>query len=131
MKYLVIILVSFLIASAISVAGVFILQSVYLMGTADTDMKNLPYGIAIGFNLILALATFPVFLNLKARFSGSFLLSALSFFLLPLVVMGYLALSLEEEAWTGVLFCIPYFSILSVLFLRFRNQKDVQKSFYE
>lgn len=117
-------LLSFLIASAVSIAGVFILQSTGLIGTADTDMKNLPYGIAIGFNLFLALGTFPVFLNLKARVSDNFLLSALSFFAVPLVIMCYFAFSLEEEAWTGVLFCIPYFIILSVFFVRFRNQND-------
>jgi len=38
-----IVLLSFLMASAVTIAGVFILQSMRLMGTADTDMKNLPY----------------------------------------------------------------------------------------
>ena len=128
MKYLMIILISFLIASAVSVFGVFISQ---FMETAHTDMMYLPYGIAIAFNLFLALATFPVFLNLRARVSGNFLLSALSFFALPLVIMIYLTLSLEEEVWTGVLFCIPYFVVLSVFFVRFRNQNDGWKSWYE
>ncbi|TKC06097.1 hypothetical protein [Pedobacter frigoris] len=127
MRYLMIIMVSFLIASVVSVFGIFILQSMDLMNTADTDMKNLPYGIAIGFNLFLALGTFPVFLNLKAHFRNHILLSALSFFLLPLVILIYLALSLEEEAWTGVLFCIPYLIVLSVFFVRFRNQNGVSK----
>lgn len=125
MKYLMIILASFLTASAVSVVGVFIFQSIVLSGTADTDMKNLPYGIAIGFNLFLALGTFPIFLNLMARVRDHILLSAFSFFLLPLVIMGYLVFSLEEEAWTGVSFCIPYSIILSVFFVRFRNQNDV------
>ena len=127
MKYLVIILVSFLIASTVGVVGVFILQAVGVIGRADTDMKNLPFGIAIGFNLLLALGTFPAFLNLKARVRNHFLWSTLSFFVLPLVIMGYLCLSLEEESWTGVLFCIPYFVILSALFLRFRHQKRTFK----
>lgn len=125
MKYLMIILVTLLIASGVSVAGVFILQSSGIMGMADTDMKNLPYGIAIGFNLFLALGTFPVFLNLKAQVRDHILLSAFSFFLLPLIIMGYLAFSLEEEAWTGVLFCTPYLIVLSVFFMRFRNQSNV------
>lgn len=124
MKYLVIILASFLIASTVSVVGLFVLQSTGLIGSADTDMKNLPYGIAIGFNFLLALGTFPAFLNMKARVRNNFLWSALSFFVLPVFIMGYLCLSLEEEAWTGVLFCIPYFIILSALFVRFHNQKD-------
>jgi len=122
MKYLMMIVLSFMIASAIDVLGVFILQSLDQIGTADTDMKNLPYGIAIGFNLFLALGTLPIFLNLNSRVKDNFMLSALSFFLLPLVMMVSLALSLEEEALTGVGFCAPYIFVLSVLFMRFRNQ---------
>ena len=121
MKYLMIILISFLIASAVSVFGVFISQ---LMETAHTDMMYLPYGIAIGFNFFLALGTFPVFLNRRGSVSGNLLFSALSFFALPLVIMMYLTFSLEEEVWTGVLFCIPYFVILSLFFVRFHNQND-------
>ncbi len=121
MKYLIIIILSFIIASTIDVLGVFILQSLDQIGTADTDMKNLPYGIAIGFNLFLALGTLPIFLNLKSRVRDNFMLSVLSFFLLPLVIMVSLALSLEEEALTGVGFCAPYIVVLFVLFKRITN----------
>lgn len=121
MKYLKIILLSFLIATAFSVAGVFLLQSIDLIGRADTDLKNMPYGIAIGFNVLLALGTFPIFLNRNSQVSKHILLSALSFFLLPVVIMVCLAFSLEEEAWTCVLFCMPYFIVLSVFFKRYRN----------
>ncbi|TKC06649.1 hypothetical protein FA048_15705 [Pedobacter polaris] len=125
MKYLMIIIICFLIALAVDVMGVFILQSLDQIGTADTDMKNLPYGIAIGFNLLLALGTLPIFLNLRPWFKDNLIRSALSFFLLPLVIMIYLAFSLEEEALVGVGFCTPYFIALLVLFIRFRNQTFV------
>ncbi len=125
MKYLIMIALSFIIASAIDVLGVFILQSLDQISTADTDLKNLPYGIAIGFNLFLALGTLPIFLNLNSWIKGNFMLSALSFFLLPLVIMASLALSLEEEALTVLGFCAPYIFVLSVLFVRFRNQNFV------
>jgi hypothetical protein len=113
-------------SSVITAAGVFILELMGQVGTADTDMKNLPYGIAVVFNLLLALGTLPIFLNLKSWFKDHMLRSALSFFLLPLVIMIYLVWSMEEEAWTGVAFCAPYFIVLSVLFVRFRNQTLIE-----
>lgn len=122
MKYLMIMILSFMIASAIDVLGIFILQSLDHLGTAESDLKNLPYGIAIGFNLFLALGTLPIFFNLKPFIKNNFMLSALSFFLLPLVIMVSLAFSLGEEALTGLGFCAPYIFVLSVLFVRFRNQ---------
>lgn len=121
MRYLTIILLSFLIAAAVSVAGVFVLQSFAFIGMAETDMKNLPYGIAVGFNLFLALGSLPILLNFKKGVRDNLIWSTLSFYLLPLIVMGYLAASLEEEAWTGVAFCIPYFIVLTIFFIRFRN----------
>jgi len=74
---------------------------------------------------LLALGTFPVFLNLKAQVRNHVSLTAFTFFALPLVIMGCVAFSLEDEAWTGLLFCVPYLTILSIFFVRFRNQKDV------
>lgn len=121
MKYLMIILLSFLIATLVSVVGIFVLQSLDLVAKADTDLKNLPYGIAVAFNLFLALGTLPIFFNLKNVVKSSLIWSAISFFLLPLLVMACLALSLEEEALTGVAFCIPYFIVLIVQFVRFRR----------
>ena len=64
MKYLSVIIICFLASSVMSLIGVFVLMSTGLIGTADSDFKNLPYGIAIAFNLYLALGTLPVFLNL-------------------------------------------------------------------
>ena len=125
MKYLTVVLLTFLVASCANVLGVFVLQSLDQIGTADTDMKNLPYGIAIGFNLFLALGTFPTFLNLMPRVRNNIFWSTLSFFLLPLVIMSYLAFSLEEEVLTGIGFCIPYFIVLTVFFVRLRKQNDV------
>ena len=116
------ILLSFLVASAADVLGLFILQSFDQISTVDTDMRNLPYGIAIAFNLFLALGTLPIFLNLRPWIKDNLVRSGLSFFVLPLIITGYLAWSMEEEALMGVGFCIPYFIVLSVLFVRFRNQ---------
>jgi len=118
MKFLMMIILSFLIASGVGVLGIFILQSLDRIGTADTDMKNLPYGIAVGFNFLLALGTLPIFLNLKPWVKNNFMRSALSFFLLPLIIVVFLAISLEEEALIGAGFCVPYFLVLSILFVR-------------
>lgn len=129
MRYLKIILLSFLIASVFDVLGLFILQSFNLIGTVDnTDMRNLPYGIAITFNLLLALGTLPILLNLRSRIKDNLVRNGLSFFALPVVIMGGLAWSMEEEAWSGVVFCIPYFIVLSVFFVRFRNQNFAERS---
>lgn len=120
MKYLTLILLTFLIASTTTLLGVFILQLLGQVGTAETDMKSLPYGIAVGVNLLLALGTFPIFLNLRPWVKDRLFASALSFFLLPFVIMVYVSFSMEEEALAGILFCVPYFIILSVFFARFR-----------
>jgi hypothetical protein len=125
MKFSLMIILSFLIASAVGVLGVFMLQSLDQNASDNTDLKNLPYGIAIGLNLFLALGTLPIFLNQKPRIRDNFTRSALSFFLLPLVIMAYVGVSLEEEALTGLGLCVPYFIVLSVFFVRFRNQTVV------
>ncbi|RZL61993.1 MAG: hypothetical protein EOO93_10990 [Pedobacter sp.] len=122
MKYLIMIVFCFLVATIASLVGVFILQSTGLIGTADTDFKNLPYGIAIGFNLYLFLGSFPVLLNLNERVKANTLWSSLSFFLLPFIFVLLSLLAMWDEPWPGVLFCLPYLIILFILFLRFRKE---------
>lgn len=91
MKYFKIIILCFIIASVVSLIGVFILQSTGLIGKGDTDFRNLPYGIAIGINLCFFLGSFTILLNMKQDIAGNTVYNALSFFLLPgLIVLFFL-----------------------------------------
>jgi len=121
MKYLGLIIMCFLSASIISLIGVFILLSLNLKGNADSDFRNLPYGIAIGVNFCLGLGTFPVFLNLNDRVRSNQMWSALSFFFLPVVFVFFTLLAMWDQPWPGILFCMPYLVILVILFLRYRK----------
>ena len=122
MKYFKIILLCFIIASVFSLSGVFVLQSTGLIGKADTDFKNLPYGIAIGINLCFLLGSFTIFLNLQEHVKANSLYNALSFFLLPGLFVLFLLYAMWDEPWPGVLFCIPYLIVLFIFFLR--SQKE-------
>ncbi|MCX2481599.1 hypothetical protein OQY15_21035 [Pedobacter sp. MC2016-15] len=123
MKYFKIIIYSFLIASAISLAGVFVMQSTEMIGAADTDFKNLPYGIALGINSFFLLGSFTILLNLKRSVSNNTLYNALSFFLVPCLLVILLLFAMWDEPWPGVLFCIPYLIVLSIFFVRSKNKK--------
>jgi len=116
MKYFKLIIICFLASSIISLIGVFILSSLKYIGAADSDFKNLPYGIAVAVNLYLALGTLPVFFNLNDRVRSSRIWSAISFFLLPIVFVLFSLLAMWDEPWPGILFCMPYLVILAVLF---------------
>ena len=118
MKYLKIIIICFLIASVISLIGVFILQSTGLIGKADSDFKNLPYGIAIGINLCFLLGSFTILLNLKEYVRSNPLYKALSFFLLPGIIVLFVLFAMWDQPWPGVLFCIPYLIVLFIFFVR-------------
>lgn len=122
MKYLSLIIICFFCACAISLMGVFILLSLGLIGTGDSDFKILPYGIAVGVNFYLGLGTFPVFFNLNDRVRSSLMWSALSFFLLPAVFVCFTLLAMWNQPWPGILFCLPYLVILVILFLRYRKR---------
>ncbi|RYF99788.1 MAG: hypothetical protein EOO07_36295 [Chitinophagaceae bacterium] len=121
MKYLSLIILCFVIASIISLIGTFILMSTALIGTADSDFRNLPYGIAVAFNLYLALGTLPVFFNLIDRVRDNLVWSLASFFLLPILFVLLSLLAMWDQPWPGVLFCVPYFLVLIIFFLRFRK----------
>ena len=127
MKFWKIIIFCFLIATTICLIGVFVLQTTSIIGTVDSDMRNLPYGIAVGFNLYLAVGSLPVLLNLNERIKAKPVWSALSFFLLPFVFILFSLLLMWDEPWPGVLFCFPYLSILYFSFIRFRKALATNK----
>ena len=129
MKYIKIILLSFLIASAIDVLGVFLIQLQDQEARNQSDLVNLPYGIAIGFNLILALSSGPMFLNYYPAIRRNVFLSGLTFFIGAIVTATCFALSLESEWWTAVLFCLPYLGTLTVFFIRLLSENHVMKPF--
>lgn len=116
MKYFKLIVICFLGSCIISLIGVSILSSLKYIGAGDSDFRNLPYGIAVGFNFYLAFGTFPIFFNLNDRVRSSLIWSAVSFFLLPIVFVLFSLLAMWDQPWPGILFCIPYLVILTVLF---------------
>ena len=118
MKYFKIIILCFLIASVFSLIGVFVLQSTGLIGKADSDFKNLPYGIAIGNNLCFFLSSFTILLNLNEQVSANNRYRAMSFFLLPALFLLFVLFAMWDQPWPGVLFCIPYLIVLFIFFVR-------------
>ncbi|KEQ29368.1 hypothetical protein N180_07420 [Pedobacter antarcticus 4BY] len=121
MKYFKIIVFCFLIASVLSLLGVFVLQSTGLIGKADSDFRNLPYGIAIGINFFFFLSSFTILLNLKEKVRDNNTYKAMSFFLLPAIFVVFLLLGSWNQPWPGILFCVPYFIVLFIFFLRSKN----------
>jgi peptidoglycan/LPS O-acetylase OafA/YrhL len=120
MKYFKIIILCFLIASVFSLIGVLVLQSTGLIGKADSDFKNLPYGIAI--NLCFFLSSFTILLNLKEQVSTNNKYRAMSFFLLPAVFVLFVLFAMWDQPWPGVLFCVPYLIVLFIFFLRSKKE---------
>ena len=124
MKYLRLIVICFLVSSVISLLGVFVLSSLKYIGADDSDFGNLPYGIAIGINLCLSFMTIPIFFNLNDRVRSRAIWSALSFFMLPIVFVFFSLLAMWDQPWPGILFCMPYLVVLTVLFFYFRKNID-------
>ena len=122
MKYFKIIVSCFLIASIFSLVGVAILQSTGLIGNADTDFKSLPYGIAIGINICLLLASLTILFNLQERVRNNNVYRIASFFLLPALFVLILLLAMWDQPWPGVLFCVPYLTVLIIFFVRSKNK---------
>lgn len=128
MKYLRLIIICFLSASTISLIGVYVLLTLEVIGTSNSDFRNLPYGIAIGVNIYLALGTFPVFLNLRDYVRSSLMWIAISFFLLPVFFVLSILLAMWNEPWPGILFCLPYLVVLTILFFHYRKSIQVNPS---
>lgn len=124
MKYLRLIVICFLVSSIISLLGVFVLSSLKYIGADDSDFGNLPYGIALGINLCLSFMTTPIFLNLNDWVRSRAIWSALSFFMLPIVFVFFSLLAMWDQPWPGILFCMPYLVVLTVLFFYFRKNID-------
>ncbi|KQR93378.1 hypothetical protein ASG01_09320 [Chryseobacterium sp. Leaf180] len=122
MKYFKIIILCFVIASVVSLTGVFIMKSTNMIGKADTDFRNLPYGIAIGINLCFFLGSFTILLNMKQNIAGNIVYHALSFFLLPGLIVLFFLFAGWDELWPGVLFYIPYLIVLFIFFVRLKKQ---------
>jgi peptidoglycan/LPS O-acetylase OafA/YrhL len=125
MKYFKIIFLCFLIASAASLIGVFIMQSTDLLGKADTDFKNLPYGIAIGINFCFFLGSFTILLNQIQVVSSNTFSNALSFFFVPGLLVLVLLFAMWDDPWPGVLFCIPYLIVLFIFFIRSKKSDNL------
>jgi hypothetical protein len=123
MKYLKIIIIGFLIASVFSLIGVLVLQSTGLIGKADSDFKNLPYGIAIGINLCFFLSSFTILLNLKEQVSTNNRYRAMSFLLLPGIIVLFVLFAMWDQPWPGMLFCFPYLTVLSIFYVRSKNTR--------
>lgn len=119
MKYLKVIAVCFLIGAFADMTVVLIAQAGNRQ--ADTDMKDLAYALAVGFNLLLALGTLPVYLNAIVWIRENIFAHIASFFLLPLMVTTYLTFSDATEQWTVFAFCIPYLIVLVFFFLNLRQ----------
>lgn len=118
MKYLKIIIISFICATLINAISIYMLQLNNVIGNVETDLKNLPYGLAIGLNLLLAFGTTPIFINLKARIKSGSIINAISFFLLPILITISVSISLGSEAVFGILSGLPYLAMLTVFYIR-------------
>jgi hypothetical protein len=121
MKYLKITVFCFLIASVFSLIGVFVLQSTGLIGKADSDFKNLPCGIAMGINLCFFLGSFTILLNLKEYVRTNLLYKALSFFLLPGIIVLFVLLRCGISLGQGCYFA--FLTLLYYLFFSFGQKK--------
>ena len=118
MKYVKIIVLCFMIATIFSLIGVFVLQSTGLIGNADSDFRNLPYGIAVGINLCFFIGSFTILLNLREHVKANIGYNALSFFLVPGMLVVVALFTMWDQPWPGVLFCLPYLIVLSIFFVR-------------
>lgn len=121
MKYFKIIVFCFLIASGVSLLGVFVLQSTGLIGKADSDFRNLSYGIAISINLCFFLSSFTILLNHKEQVRANNTYRAISFFLLPAIFVVFVLLAMWDQPWPGILFCGPYLIVLFIFFFKTKN----------
>jgi len=123
LKYRTIILLSFFAGSIISLAGLIIIreQQTQPIGPhRGNDMMGLAYGLAIGFNIVLALCSLPSLLA-PAKGSNKVWLPVLLLLGLPLAFTLYSAIGLD--AYT-LLFCLPYL-LMSAILLIIRIRRDL------
>lgn len=122
MKYRTIILWSFLAGSLISLAGLFMIreqQPEPLHGHRGNDMVGIAYGLAIGFNVVLALCSLPALLaGVETR--NHLQLHALLLLGLPLTFTLCSAIWLDVAT---LLYCLPYL-VVSTLLLLIRSRSN-------
>ncbi|SDD26722.1 hypothetical protein [Niabella drilacis] len=114
MTYWKIILFSFFIGFLSVVAGLLVLhtqQSQAVRHHPANDMVGLAYGLAIGFNIVLALCSLPV-LALKRRKAPKLWPSVALLFGLPLIFTIYVTWAMDIYA---LLYCLPYLCSVAVL----------------
>lgn len=122
MKYRTIILWSFLAGCLISLASLMIIreqQPQPIRPHAGNDMVGVAYGLAVGFNIVLAACSLPSLLA-RGTTRNQLWLHALLLLGLPLTFTLYSAIGLDAYA---LLYCLPYLLVSFVLFI-FRVKKD-------
>lgn len=124
MKYRIIILLSFLAGCLISLASLIIVreqQPQPIRPHPGNDMVGVAYGLAVGFNIVLALCSLPSLLARGNKAKNKVWLSILLLLGLPLVFTLYSAIELDVYA---LLYCLPYLLVSSVLLIiRIRRDK--------
>ncbi len=121
MKYRIIILLSFLAGCLISLASLIIIreqQPQPIRPHRGNDMVGVAYGLAVGFNIVLAVCSLPSLLA-RGTTRNQLWLHALLLLSLPLAFTLYSAIGLD--AYT-LLYCVPYLLVSFVLFI-FRMRK--------
>lgn len=92
------------------------------------DMSGIVYGIGIGIIMFLTIGLAPIFLNLNKKVRESSFYSLTSFFFIPFIItiisIFYMGDILESIKEYSVMF-IPFFSILTYFFLKFRKSKFI------
>jgi uncharacterized membrane protein YhaH (DUF805 family) len=119
-----ILLWTFFLCTIITLIAIFIIQANTRkegFSRHSCDMSGIAYGLSIGFNLFLTIASLTLFLNLYKTIRNNFWYSFASFFMLPLIVAGYFSTFLQEETY---LFVLSFFIVLFLFFLRFRKNMN-------
>lgn len=122
MKYRIIILWSFLAGSLISLASLIIIREQQprpIRPHPGDDMVGVAYGLAVGFNIVLALCSLPSLLA-PARVRNKAWRPALLLLGLPFAFTLYGIIGLDAYV---LLYCLPYLLVSSVLFI-FRVRKE-------
>ena len=112
---------TFLFSSIITTA---LVAAIINLARADApiqrcDMSAIGYVIGWLGVIILTLGTTPVYFNLMKEVRQSNVLSLLSFFLLPVGMAVWFLFSFQA---TSLMVSVPYLSILTVQFIRFKKQ---------
>ncbi|MGE9310102.1 hypothetical protein ACLOAU_00530 [Niabella sp. CJ426] len=123
MKYRIIILLSFLAGCLISLASLIIIreqQPQPIRPHPGNDMVGVAYGLAVGFNIVLAVCSLPSLL-VRGNFQKKIWLNVLLLFGLPLCFTLYSGIQLDAYV---LLYCLPYLLVSAILLvIRIRRDK--------